>query len=44
MGHQDIQLKSDDQIRLMRKAGLIVADIHAAIRKAVRPGVTTKSP
>ena len=42
MGHQDIQLKSDDQIRLMRKAGLIVADIHAAIRKAVRPGVTTK--
>lgn len=36
-----IEYKSLDQIRLMRRAGLVVADIHAALREAVRPGVTT---
>ncbi|NDR54198.1 MULTISPECIES: type I methionyl aminopeptidase [unclassified Actinomyces] len=36
-----IQLKSPDQVRRMRQAGLVVADIHAALREAVRPGVTT---
>ncbi|WP_103063259.1 type I methionyl aminopeptidase [Actinomyces qiguomingii] len=36
-----IQLKSPDQVRHMRRAGLVVADIHAALREAVRPGITT---
>ncbi|HLS25616.1 MAG TPA: type I methionyl aminopeptidase [Beutenbergiaceae bacterium] len=36
-----IEYKSADQIRLMRRAGLVVADIHAALREAVAPGVTT---
>ena len=36
-----IQLKTLDQVRLMRRAGLVVADIHAALREAVRPGITT---
>lgn len=36
-----IQLKTRDQVRLMRRAGLVVADIHAALREAVRPGITT---
>ncbi|MBM6979274.1 MAG: type I methionyl aminopeptidase [Actinomyces succiniciruminis] len=36
-----IQLKTPDQLRHMRRAGLVVADIHAALREAVRPGVTT---
>lgn len=42
MRRDRIELKSEDQIRQMRRAGLIVADIHAAIREAVKPGVTTK--
>lgn len=37
-----IELKSADQIRLMRVAGLVVARILAAVREAARPGVTTK--
>lgn len=36
-----IQLKTLEQVRLMRRAGLVVADIHAALREAVRPGITT---
>lgn len=36
-----IELKTPDQVRHMRRAGLVVADIHAALREAVRPGVTT---
>lgn len=36
-----IQIKNPDQVRRMRRAGLVVADIHAALREAVRPGVTT---
>ncbi len=36
-----IEYKTPDQIRRMRRAGLVVADIHAALRAAVAPGVTT---
>jgi len=36
-----IEYKTPDQIRVMRRAGLVVADIHAALREAVAPGVTT---
>mgnify|MGYP002136002492 FL=1 len=35
-----IQIKSDEQIGLMRRAGLVVADALAAVSAAVRPGVT----
>lgn len=37
-----IEYKSVDQIRLMRRAGLVVADALDAVRAAIRPGVTTK--
>ncbi|MGA8113838.1 MAG: type I methionyl aminopeptidase [Actinocatenispora sp.] len=37
-----IQLKSPDQIRLMRTAGLLVADTLDKLRAAVAPGVSTK--
>lgn len=36
-----VELKSAPQLRLMRKAGLVVAEAHAAVRDAARPGVTT---
>jgi methionyl aminopeptidase len=36
-----IELKSIDQIKLMRAAGLVVAHALAAMREAVRPGVST---
>ncbi|MFP5415811.1 MAG: type I methionyl aminopeptidase [Actinomycetes bacterium] len=36
-----IELKNADQLRLMRRAGLIVAETHAAVRDAAAPGVTT---
>ena len=38
---QKIEYKTTDQIRLMRRAGLVVADIHSALRENVRPGMTT---
>ncbi|USR79072.1 type I methionyl aminopeptidase [Arcanobacterium pinnipediorum] len=38
---QSIQYKTDEQIIKMREAGLVVAQIHAALRQAVKPGVTT---
>lgn len=38
-----IQLKTREQVRHMRRAGLVVADIHAALREAAVPGVTTRS-
>jgi methionyl aminopeptidase len=34
-------LKSQREIQIMREAGRIVARIHAAMRKAVQPGVST---
>ncbi|SDU79437.1 methionyl aminopeptidase [Arcanobacterium phocae] len=36
-----IQYKTNEQIVKMRTAGLVVAQIHAALRAAVKPGVTT---
>ncbi|MEV0715904.1 type I methionyl aminopeptidase [Asanoa sp. NPDC050611] len=40
--HQlNIQLKTPEQIDLMRRAGLVVANALAAMRAAVAPGVTT---
>ena len=41
MSRQDFELKSNDQILLMRKAGLITAAALRAVREAVRPGVST---
>ena len=39
---QRIQLKTPEQIRLMRAAGLLVADTLAKLAAAVAPGVSTK--
>lgn len=36
-----IQLKSPDEIAIMREAGRIVARAHEAMREAVKPGVST---
>ncbi|HLT82614.1 MAG TPA: type I methionyl aminopeptidase [Phototrophicaceae bacterium] len=36
-----IEYKTPDQVRVMRRAGLVVADIHAALREAAAPGVST---
>ena len=33
--------RSPDEIDKMRKAGKVVAEMHSAIREAIRPGVTT---
>ena len=41
LSREQIQIKTPEQVRLMRRAGLVVADIHAALRKAVRAGITT---
>lgn len=35
-------LKSPQEIQIMREAGRIVAKVHAALRQAIRPGVSTK--
>lgn len=37
-----IILKSAREIALMREAGRIVAQVHEELRKAVRPGITTR--
>ncbi len=36
-----VTIKSSREIALMREAGRIVARVHAEIREAIRPGVTT---
>ncbi|WP_172120399.1 type I methionyl aminopeptidase [Actinomyces faecalis] len=41
LGREQIEIKTPEQVRHMRRAGLVVADIHSALREAVRPGVTT---
>ena len=41
LGRDRIQYKTADQVRLMRRAGLLVADALDAVRAALRPGVTT---
>src|SRR6266480_2162280 len=33
--------RSKDEIAKMRKAGRVVAEMHARVREAIRPGVTT---
>ncbi|WP_020016135.1 type I methionyl aminopeptidase [Promicromonospora sukumoe] len=40
-GRERIEYKTPDQVRLMRRAGLVVADTLAAVRAAARPGLTT---
>ena len=40
-GGERIEYKTPEQIRLMRAAGLVVADIHSALREAAAPGVST---
>jgi methionyl aminopeptidase len=42
LGRDRTQYKTGAQMRLMRRAGLVVADALDAVRAAVRPGVTTK--
>jgi methionyl aminopeptidase len=42
LGRDRIQYKTTDQMRLMRAAGLVVADALDAVRAAVRPGITTR--
>ncbi|WP_336920735.1 type I methionyl aminopeptidase [Aquipuribacter sp. SD81] len=41
LGRERIEYKTVEQVRTMRRAGLVVADALAAVRAAVRPGVTT---
>ncbi len=36
-----VTIKSPRELALMREAGRIVARVHAALREAIRPGVTT---
>ena len=38
-----IQIKNLDQLKVMRRAGLVVADIHQQIRNAIKPGMTTSA-
>ncbi len=38
---QPLVLRSPREIRLMRKAGLVVWEAHQAVKQLVRPGVTT---
>lgn len=40
-GRDKIEYKTQEQVVAMRRAGLVVADTHAAVRAAIRPGVTT---
>jgi len=40
-GRERIEYKTLEQVRIMRRAGLVVADALAAVRAAVRPGATT---
>jgi methionyl aminopeptidase len=38
-----IQIKTLEQLKVMRRAGLVVAEIHQAIRAAIKPGMTTSA-
>lgn len=42
LGRDRIQYKTADQMRIMRRAGLVVADALDAVRGALAPGVSTK--
>jgi methionyl aminopeptidase len=41
LGRDRIEYKTPAQVRLMRRAGLVVADALDAVQRALRPGVTT---
>lgn len=43
MSHRGIEIKTAEQIRSMRRAGLVVAEALAAMGAAVRPGVKTEA-
>jgi len=38
-----IQIKDLEQLKVMRRAGLVVAEIHQLIREAIKPGMTTSA-
>ncbi len=40
-GREKIEIKTADQVQVMRRAGLVVAEAHRAVREALAPGVTT---
>ncbi|NCT89668.1 type I methionyl aminopeptidase [Cellulomonas sp. APG4] len=40
-GRERIEIKTGAQVRAMRRAGLVVAEAHAAVLEALRPGATT---
>jgi methionyl aminopeptidase len=40
-GRGRIEYKTPDEVRIMRRAGLVVADALAAVRDCTRPGMTT---
>ncbi|SED62233.1 type I methionyl aminopeptidase [Ruania alba] len=42
-GQRRVELKSREHIKVMRRAGLVVADIHDAVRAAIAPGVRTRA-
>ena len=40
-GRESIEYKTNDEIRKIRRAALVVADIHDALREAAVPGIST---
>ena len=38
-----IQIKTLEQLKIMRRAGLVVAEIHQQIRNVIKPGMTTSA-
>ena len=40
-GRDRVEYKTEDQVRKMRRAGLVVAEALAAVRAGITPGVTT---
>ncbi|MBL0885354.1 type I methionyl aminopeptidase [Myceligenerans indicum] len=41
LGRERIEYKTPEQVRVMRRAGLVVAEALAAVREAARPGMST---
>lgn len=41
-GARGVELKTPDQLRVMRRAGIVVARTHEALRAMAAPGVTTR--
>ena len=42
IGTRGVEIKTPAQLRTMRRAGLVVAETHAAVAAAAAPGVTTR--